>query len=357
MEVQSNVVNTGGNKDLQDHYFNFVVSVQNQHKYFSGFCVNKVAQHAKGLFRSEYNAGKVVIKKKCSVTKRAKFEKKCKNAGILSDAGITRCIIDGCYNMKPIEEIKRELLKKNSKKDKPKRKNQIKTPRPIKQNLGTCYSLGDPHYQTFSNKRFDNFWVGDFVLVSGKGFSVHARTRKWNNAAVNKRIAASLNGDIVEAKSADKFTLNGDTQVDLKVGQEFKLPNGGLVKRVSNNRCMYYSYERGYLDAEYLGAGKMRYVNLIVKVPNWQSTNGACNGNMISGHHLFKKHIKVKQSKKEMIVSKKCHHLARIRCMRRNVAKRFIGSCIIDVCANLGTKALRDGLREFKKDKGVKRRK
>jgi len=76
MEVQSNVVNTGGNKDLQDHYFNFVVSVQNQHKYFSGFCVNKVAQHAKGLFRSEYNAGKVVIKKKCSVTKRAKFEKK-----------------------------------------------------------------------------------------------------------------------------------------------------------------------------------------------------------------------------------------------------------------------------------------
>jgi len=357
LEVESNLVNTAGNSQLQDHYFNIAVRVQNKHKYYSGFCVNKVAQHVHGLFRSEYKAGKEVVHKKCSVKKRKHFERKCVDNGITERAGLLRCIIDGCYNMKPMEEIKRELLREQSKKDKPKHGNKVRTPRPIRQNLATCYSLGDPHYQTFNNKHFNNYWVGDFILVSGKDFTVHARTRKWNAAAVNKRIAANLNGDIIEAKSADKFTLNRDTQVDLKVGQEFKLPKGGLVKRISNNRCMYYSFEQGYLDAEFMGTGSMRYVNLIVKVPNWQSTQGACNGNMISAHGLFIHHLKMRQSKREMVVSKRCHHTARLKCMERSIPKRYLGSCIIDVCANLGTKALRRGLRIFKQDRVIKHRK
>jgi len=101
----------------------------------------------------------------------------------------------------------------------------------------------------------------------------------------------------------------------------------------------------------------MRYVNLIVKVPHWQNTQGACNGNMISAHGLFMHHLKMRQSKRDMIVSKRCHHSARLRCKAKGIAKRYLGSCIIDVCANLGTRALRKGLRIFRNDKGRKARK
>jgi len=252
--------------------------------------------------------------------------------------------------MRTLEEINREKLKHEAKKEhfeKPK----VVTPAPAPEHEGTCYSLGDPHYRTFSNALFNNYWVGDFVLVSGRGFTVHARTRKWNSAAVNKRIAADLSGDIVEAKSADKFTLNGDTQIDLQVGQKFKLPKGGMVQRISANRALYYSYKEGYLDAEYIGSGKMRYVNLIVKVPNWPSTSGACVGNMVQANGLFKHHLHMRQSRKEMIISKNCHDESRRKCLANGISKNFLGSCIIDVCGKLGTKALRKGLRHFKEEK------
>jgi len=275
---------------------------------------------------------------------------RCTKAGVTSEDGLNRCTIDICYNMRSIEEVRREKLKHQVEKEKIERPRTV-TPRPVQHQEGTCYSLGDPHYRTFANKLFNNYWVGDFVLVSGHHFTVHARTRKWNAAAVNKRIAANLNGDIVEAKSADKFTLNGDTLVDLNIGQKFQLPKGGMVERISSNRALYYSYKAGYLDAEYVGSGKMRYVNLIVKVPNWPATSGACNGNMVNAHGLFKHHLQMHQTQHQMKVSRSCHDRARIRCNAKGVAKKFLTSCIVDVCANLGTGGLRKGLRHFKQDK------
>jgi hypothetical protein len=288
MEVNSFPVNVGSRKDLQDHIYNIVVKVENAKKYFSGFCVNSTPQHVKGIFQSEYNPKGIIKQKKCKRSKRLSIARKCRKVGIKSDAGLLRCIIDVCYNMKPLVERATEIIREEVKVVPIKHK--VRTPQLKRaQKPGTCYSLGDPHYRTFSGRNFDNFWIGDFVLTSGRDFSVHARTRKYNNASVNKKIAANLNGDIVEAKSADKFMLNRETEVDLKVGQKYKLPQGGVVHRISSHRAYYYSNGAGFLDAEYLGAGKMRYVNLIVKVPNYPQTSGACQGNMIKAIGLFKK--------------------------------------------------------------------
>jgi len=288
----------------------------------------------------------MVKKKTCEGEKRREIKKRCKKTGIKSRGGLLRCIIDVCYHMKPLAERATEIMKSEGF-----IKREIQVPHLPKKDEGTCYSLGDPHYKTFSGKRFDNFWIGDFVLVSGKDFTVHARTRKYNKASVNKRIAANLNGDNVEASSADKFVLNGDTVVNLKVGQKFPLPKGGLIERISSNRAYYHSSTAGYVDAEYLGSGSMKYINLIVKVPNYHETIGACQGNMLHATGLFHNEIKVVQKRSEMKVSKKCHHEARIRCNKKGISKRFLGSCIIDVCANLGTAGVRKGVRHYKENK------
>jgi len=257
-----------------------------------------------------------MTKKKCSVEKRARYERKCMDAGITKKAGILRCIVDCCYKMKPFIERAAEIAKKEAElrlASKPK----VIIPVPIARNPGICYSLGDPHYKTFNNKYFNNYWVGDFVLVSSKDFTVHTRTRRWGAASVNKRISANLSGDIVEAKCAEKFRLNGDMEVELKVGQKYRLPKGGVVERISSHRAYYYSYQAGYLDAEYIGTGSNRYVNLIVNVPHVPDTTGACQGNMIKAHGLFRHEVVARRRKHEMKVSKRCHERARKRCIKK----------------------------------------
>jgi len=249
--------------------------------------------------------------------------------------------------LKGLEKLqKKELQVKRIEKPK------IVIPKPVvKQNPATCYSLGDPHYRTFTNKYYNNYWVGDWVLIDSRHFTVHARTRKWGNAAVNKRIAANLNGDIVEAKSSDKFKLNKDTVITLKVGQKFRLPNGGIVHRISSNRTVYYSFEHGYVDAEYIGSGSTRYVNLIVNVPNFKVTSGACDGSMVAAKGLFHHTVEVRERKKSIAIRKSCHDNARKKCKAKGIQKRYLGSCIIDVCSGLGTAGLRKGVRHFKQDK------
>jgi len=287
MEVNAIPINNKKAKE-QNHIYNIFVKVKNSKKYFSGLCVNSNVQRVKGIFQTEYRHKGVRIKKKrCPKHKRANIKRRCKRSGIRSKFGLLRCIIDVCYHMRPLIEVANQMVKKEIKLQKVKKI--ISIPKLTPRKPGTCYSLGDPHYRTFGGKFYDNFWVGDFILSSTKDFTVHARTRKYNRASVNKRFSANLNGDIIEAKSANKFRLNGESVVELKVGQKYKLPKGGVVHRISENRSLYYSFKAGFLDAEFLGAGSMKYVNLIVKVPNFPDATGACQGKMIEASGLFKK--------------------------------------------------------------------
>jgi hypothetical protein len=354
IDVQAIPYNNNGNKKYQDHYYNIVARVANKLKYQSGFCINSTPQHVNGLFKTEYNPQKKVQKpvKKCESVKRRRIERKCRNAGIVSHRGITRCVIDVCYGIGTIAEKKAELIK-----DKVETKKIVKpklvAPKPvINKRPGVCYSLGDPHYKTFSGKKFDNYFVGDWVLVKLKGLTVHSTTKRWGaRASVNKKIAAKLSGDVVIAKSSNKFLLNGETEVDLKVGQKYRLPKGGLVHRVSASRVYFYSNQRGFLDADFIGTGKNRYVNLIVNVPDYTSATGACQGNMIEAKGLFRHETKQNKNKKLMKISKNCHDKARVRCKNNGIKRRFLASCIVDVCSGLGVKGIRRGLRHGKQDK------
>jgi len=286
----------------------------------------------------------------CSEERREHSERKCKEAGVSGRAGMIRCIIDVCYKMKATLEVERELNKLKLKLHDIK-KPQIVTPVAKPTKPGVCYSLGDPHYKTFTGKRYNNYWYGDWVLVKSKGFTVHARTKKYNRAAVNKKFVAKLNGDTIEASYADKFILNGNNEIDLKIGQKFRLPNGGVVHRTARNRAVYYSFERGYLDAEFLGSGSMKYINLIVNVPNYDETTGACQGNMIAAHGLFHTEHMIVKEHKEMKITKKCHEDARRRCRSRGIRDKELMTCVFDVCAGLGTEGMRKGARHERQNR------
>ena len=39
-----------------------------------------------------------------------------------------------------------------------------------------CYSYGDPHFTSFSGRKYSPMGQGEYVLAQGGGFSVHACT-------------------------------------------------------------------------------------------------------------------------------------------------------------------------------------
>lgn len=96
-------------------------------------------------------------------------------------------------------------------------------------------SVGDPHETTGDGLKFDNMAVGDFVkLQSASGdFVLQTRQEPWvknPKATVNTMAAMKLGNDTVvfDGKS-NSITVNGQ-KVDLKPGQEMKLPDGGSLK-------------------------------------------------------------------------------------------------------------------------------
>jgi len=56
-----------------------------------------------------------------------------------------------------------------------------------------CVSSGDPHYTSFSKKKFNFYGKGDFILLKTGTVTVHTRQKKWGRTSVNTAIAVKLN--------------------------------------------------------------------------------------------------------------------------------------------------------------------
>ncbi|XP_070541661.1 von Willebrand factor D and EGF domain-containing protein-like [Ptychodera flava] len=64
---------------------------------------------------------------------------------------------------------------------------------------GRCTSRGDPHYNSYDGRNFDNYLAGDFVLhrSQNRSFEVHTRTWKCWDASCNCGVVVRENDDIV----------------------------------------------------------------------------------------------------------------------------------------------------------------
>jgi len=214
-----------------------------------------------------------------------------RKSGIYEIKNLRRCVIDKVYNVPSrVQKDIRKIMKKAEKKklEIPK----ISTPT-LKKDSPKCKIIGGSHFKTFDGKRFTSHHLGDWTVVESKEFSVHRRARKVHHASVTKRIALNLHGDKVETKMANKFILNHDTRVHLKIGQRFRLPNGSVVKRLSKHKVKYYT-RYGSVLARFVRYRKNRYINLIVKVPKEAKISGECSGSKNVAHGIFKNELIIK---------------------------------------------------------------
>jgi len=213
----------------------------------------------------------------------------------------------------------------------------ISTPT-LKKNSPRCTLFGSSHFKSFSGKKFTNFYLGDWIVVQSKEFSVHRRVRQVNQASVTKRIALNLNGDKVETNRANKFILNHNVNVILKVGQKYRLPNGGVVRRLTKKTVKFYTTS-GSVKAHFIYHLRNKYINLSVKIPKEAKISGACSGNMSAAHGIFKHELIIKPSKhkRHLKISKRCSRKAKRRCSKQHKGRK-LRYCIFDICSNIGFK-------------------
>ena len=62
-----------------------------------------------------------------------------------------------------------------------------------------CTSNGDPHLMTFDGRRYDNYRIGDWVMVKSdrRDFSVHARTHHCWRVACNCGVVVKEGKDVI----------------------------------------------------------------------------------------------------------------------------------------------------------------
>jgi len=164
-------------------------------------------------------------------------------------------------------------------------------------NNNMCVSWGDPHFKTFNGKTFNNYKLGDYLLLRTPRLSISVRQRRWGSAAVNTLFAAKINGVIIEADRPDYFLLNKKERIPLKVGQSMALSHGGKIERVEGDRWFIISNKAGYIDVRFYYYGgnlkvgntiyQRRYMNFIIKVPHPKKATGFCVGKMMHSSHLF----------------------------------------------------------------------
>jgi len=210
---------------------------------------------------------------------------------------------------------------------------------------GFCVSSGDPHFITFSGQKFDNYGVGDYLVVGTAKFEVHTRQRKWHAAAVNRKIVARVNfaGDKIQINGQESVSMDGK-KVKLAIGQTIKAPNGGFIKRYNQQRFKITGEDGSFVDAQVNRRPKgvkwpqVSYINLLVHVSKHSGVKGFCvsKKQVITAQGLFKKHVKPRKW-----VKKPCAPAARkaaiAKCVAAKIQKNHLKACASDVCLSAGT--------------------
>jgi len=316
-------------------------------------------------FGKEYVCKEKFTPKPCDGEKRERIERRCNEFKGFMKFG---CVVDLCANVpKEIEEItqiEKEKMK-NVKLITPGVVIERKRLDASQLNPGAgnmCISWGDPHFTSFKGTKFNNYFLGDHLLLKTKRFTIQVRQRRWGAASVNVLFAAKINGVIVEANKPSSFLLNRRERINIKIGQTIALKAGGKVERIEKDRWLLVSKNGGYADIvfNYYG-GKLRvgstiyqrrYINFIVKVPHPNRAKGFCQAQVIKTSTLFSKpYLSLHKSQKIKVISKKCKRSARLRCLNRHVKKGDLINCIFDLCNGFSGKMIRKFEKNVKHDR------
>jgi len=216
-----------------------------------------------------------------------------------------------------------------------------------KKHTFTCQSTGDPHYTTFSKKNFDYYTPGDWILAKSKSFIVSTRTRPWNSASVNVRLAARVNkqGELIEIKASkfDQVKINKNKIVNLPVGKKYLFYYGGNVIRNSVSQITITSSNGDILEAFTFNMGfegkknNAPYImNLFMKVSRKNIYSGLCSASnsIFKSNDFAKEYIphagykpkKCKGTKRRLIME---------RCNRRFKNRNLRNGCIVDLCSKI----------------------
>jgi len=226
-------------------------------------------------------------------------------------------------------------------------KNQCSKQRFIKNHTKICESNGDPHYSTFSKVRFDYYKPGDWILAKSKSFAVSTRTRPWNRAAVNVRLAARVNknGEIVEIKanSFNKIKINKSKIIELAVGKKYTFYFGGSVIRNSYSQITITSANGDICEAFTFNMGrqgkrnKAPYImNILMKVAKKSKYTGLCSSqnSIFKSFDFAREFIPHKEFKPKRCIGIKRKLITR-RCNKRFTRKFARNGCIVDLCSNI----------------------
>jgi len=278
------------------------------------------------------------------------------------------CVVDLCSNVpKEIEEIAN--IQKNRMKDV-----KLITPGVVVErrridasqinpgNSNMCISWGDPHFTSFKGTKFNNYFLGDHLLLKTRRLTIQVRQRRWASAAVNVLFAAKVNGVIVEASKPGSFLLNRHERIKIKIGQVISLNSKGKIERIEKDRWLLTANHGGYADIvfNYYG-GKLRvgsniyqkrYINFIIKVPHPNKAKGFCAAEVIKTSTLFSKpYLPYHKSQKIKLISKKCKRVSRLRCLNRHVRKGDLVNCVFDLWNGFRAKMIRKFQKNIKHDK------
>jgi len=218
--------------------------------------------HSKDFAKEYINEDKNFTPKPCIGEVRERIVKRCQQFKGFMRFG---CVVDLCSNVpKEIEEIAN--IQKNRMKDV-----KLITPGVVVErrridasqinpgNSNMCISWGDPHFTSFKGTKFNNYFLGDHLLLKTRRLTIQVRQRRWASAAVNVLFAAKVNGVIVEASKPGSFLLNRHERIKIKIGQVISLNSKGKIERIEKDRWLLTANHGGYADIvfNYYG-GKLR---------------------------------------------------------------------------------------------------
>lgn len=99
----------------------------------------------------------------------------------------------------------------------------------------TCRATGDPHYRSFSGRRFNFYGNGDYLFALSKGHNLRVDTRLrrcgWGRQTCNHKVAVRLNEERTFTITVDRHhhcvAVEKETGNRISNGERVNLPNGG----------------------------------------------------------------------------------------------------------------------------------
>lgn len=194
----------------------------------------------------------------CTTTLKLSAQAACKDTGTM----MQNCIADVCAtgNVGSADIIKAAMSDiKDIKNGNGLTMGQVTKAPMVKSSPGTCASMGDPHFTTFTGGRFDFYGVGVFSLLDTSNVTVQPLHKRCGRASCNTGVA------VYDKTTGEGVTLQGGAKTYFKTSG-----NAGGVLATPRAQTTTWTHSSGVV-VTYRSFGE--WANIYVKI-----TTGALDG-------------------------------------------------------------------------------